>query len=97
MKANERTGAVVGALTVQDKDEIMLITAKAQMVRICVKDIRETGRNAQGVKLMDLEEGDKLQALAPVISDEESSAEETAEGEAGETGSTPPAGPAPEN
>jgi DNA gyrase subunit A len=99
MKANERTGAVVGALTVQDKDEIMLITGKAQMVRICVKDIRETGRNAQGVKLMDLDEGDKLQALAPVISDEEDSTETNGNGdsEAGENGSAPAAGPAPES
>ncbi len=71
MKTNGRTGPVIGALTARDQDEIMLITAKAQMVRICVKDIRETGRNAQGVKLVDLEEGDKLQAIAPVITEQE--------------------------
>jgi DNA gyrase subunit A len=70
MKTTEKTGGVVGALTVRDQDEIMLITVAGQMVRTFVKDIRETGRNAQGVKLIDLAEGDKLQAIAPVISEE---------------------------
>ena len=55
MKANEKTGAVVGALTVRDADEIMLITIGGQMVRTFVKDIREAGRNTQGVKLINLE------------------------------------------
>jgi DNA gyrase subunit A len=79
MKANERTGAVVGALTVNDSDEIMLITTGGQLVRTFVKDIRETGRNAQGVKLIDLEGDDKLQAIAPVISEqqEEAATDET--------------------
>ncbi len=74
MKANEKTGAVVGALTVRDADEIMLITTGGQMVRIFVKDIREAGRNTQGVKLINLGEGDKLQAIAPVISEQQEDA-----------------------
>ncbi|MEY2427526.1 MAG: gyrase subunit [Verrucomicrobiota bacterium] len=74
MKANEKTGAVVGALTVRDADEIMLITTGGQMVRIFVKDIREAGRNTQGVKLINLEAGDKLQAIAPVISEQQEEA-----------------------
>ena len=53
MKTTEKTGAVVGALTVRDADEIMLITVKGQMVRTFVKDIREAGRNTQGVKLVE--------------------------------------------
>src|ERR1035437_4754074 len=74
MKITEKTGAVVGALTVRDADEIMLITTGGQMVRIFVKGIRETGRNAQGVKLIDLSEGDRLQAIAPVISEQQEDA-----------------------
>jgi DNA gyrase subunit A len=70
MKTTERTGRVIGALTVHDHDEIMLITYQGQMVRTAVKDIRQTGRNAQGVKLIDLEPGDLLQAIAPVITEE---------------------------
>jgi DNA gyrase subunit A len=77
MKTTEKTGAVVGALTVRDADEIMLITVKGQMVRTCVKDIREAGRNTQGVKLIELDSGDKLQAIASVIGeDKEDSAVE---------------------
>jgi DNA gyrase subunit A len=74
MKANEKTGAVVGALTVRETDEIMMITTAGQMVRTFVKDIREAGRNTQGVKLINLEPGDKLQAIAPVISEQQEDA-----------------------
>jgi DNA gyrase subunit A len=74
MKANEKTGGVVGALTVRDTDEIMMITNQGQMVRTFVKDIREAGRNTQGVKLINLEATDKLQAIAPVISEQQQDA-----------------------
>jgi DNA gyrase subunit A len=74
MKVTEKTGGVVGALTVRDADEIMLITTGGQMVRIFVKDIREASRNTQGVKLIDLAESDKLQAIAPVISEQQEDA-----------------------
>jgi DNA gyrase subunit A len=79
MKTNDRTGGVVGALTVRDTDEIMMITSAGQMVRTFVKHIRQTGRNTQGVKLIDLAEGDKLQAIAPVISEQQEEAVEAAE------------------
>ncbi len=75
MKTTDKTGAVVGALTVNDGDEIMLITVGGQMVRTAVKDIREAGRNTQGVKLINLDSADKLQAIAPVISEEKEEAE----------------------
>jgi DNA gyrase subunit A len=55
---------------VKDTDEIMLITVGGQMVRIGVGGIREAGRNTMGVKLVNLDAGDKLQAIAPVISEE---------------------------
>ncbi|HJY20675.1 MAG TPA: DNA gyrase subunit A [Chthoniobacterales bacterium] len=68
MKTGDKTGNVVGALTVTDADELMLITTKGQLVRTRVKEIRETGRNAMGVKLLTLRESEKLQAIAPVVS-----------------------------
>jgi DNA gyrase subunit A len=68
MKTGEKTGRVVGALTVTDSDELMLITTKGQMVRTRVKEIRAVGRNTMGVKLMDLKGAEKLQAIAPVVS-----------------------------
>ena len=69
MKTGDKTGNVVGALTVRDSDELMLITSGGQMVRIPVKGIREAGRNTMGVKLINLADKDKLQAIAPVISE----------------------------
>ncbi len=75
MKTNKKTGGVAGALTVRDEDELMLITNKGKMVRTRIKEIRETGRNAQGVKLIDLRAGEVLQGIAPVISDEEEAEE----------------------
>jgi DNA gyrase subunit A len=75
MKTGEKTGEVVGALTVTDYDELMLITTKGQMVRTRVKEIRVVGRNTMGVKLMDLRNGEKLQAIAPVVSQAEEEAQ----------------------
>jgi DNA gyrase subunit A len=81
MKTGDKTGSVIGALSIKDKDELMLITSKGQMVRILVHSIRVTGRNAQGVKLIDLRKGEKLVDIAPVVSDAvEESRVETAEG-----------------
>jgi DNA gyrase subunit A len=77
MKTGDKTGNVVGALTVRDADELMLITNKGQMVRTRVKEIRETGRNTMGVKLMDLKGAEKLQGIAPVVANED---EEEGEG-----------------
>jgi DNA gyrase subunit A len=78
MKTGEKTGGVVGALTVRETDEIMMITAGGQMVRTAVAPIREAGRNTMGVKLVNLDEGDKLQAIAPVVGEAaEAAAEET--------------------
>ena len=70
MKTGDKTGGVVGALTVRDTDEIMLITTGGQMVRIPVQGIREAGRNTMGVKLVNLDAGDKLQAIAQVIGED---------------------------
>jgi DNA gyrase subunit A len=67
MRTGDKTGGVVGALTVHEADDIMLITAGGQMVRTAVAPIREAGRNTMGVKLVNLDEGDKLQAIAPVV------------------------------
>jgi DNA gyrase subunit A len=70
MKTSDRTGDVIGALTVHESDEVMLITTGGQMVRIRVSEIREAGRNTMGVKLINLIEAEKLQDIAPVVSQE---------------------------
>jgi DNA gyrase subunit A len=75
MKTGDRTGEVTGALSVHEADEVMLITTGGQMVRLRVGEIRETGRNTMGVKLINLIEGEKLQDIAPVVSQEDLGAE----------------------
>ncbi|MGA0845229.1 MAG: DNA gyrase subunit A [Luteolibacter sp.] len=71
MKVTDKTGPVVGAVTVTDEDELMLMTSSGQSIRIRVNEIRETGRNAQGVKLLTLRENEKLQDISLVIPDGE--------------------------
>ena len=66
MKCTEKTGSVVGAAAVADNDELMLMTTGGQSIRIRVSDVRETGRNAQGVKLVTLSNDEKLQDIASV-------------------------------
>ncbi|MFO0637645.1 MAG: DNA gyrase subunit A [Polyangiaceae bacterium] len=58
--ASERNGPVVDVKLVCDEDEVMLITDRGQMLRTRVGEIRETGRNAQGVKIMSVEEGERI-------------------------------------
>ncbi len=67
--ANERNGDVVGMKLVTDADEAMLITEKGILIRTKVAEIRETGRNAAGVRLIKLDDGDRLVAMARVDAD----------------------------
>jgi DNA gyrase subunit A len=60
IKTNERNGKIVGAVQVQDDDEIMMITDNGTLVRIAVSDVSEMGRNTQGVRLIRLTKGEKL-------------------------------------
>jgi DNA gyrase subunit A len=66
---------VAGALSVAKSDEVMLLTAKGQSIRTRVREIRETGRGARGVRLVTLEPGDKLLGIARIVeTDEQQSA-----------------------
>ncbi|MFD0892169.1 DNA gyrase subunit A [Luteolibacter ambystomatis] len=73
MKVTDKTGPVVGAVTVTEEDELMLMTSSGQSIRIRVAEVREAGRNTQGVKLLTLREGEKLQDISKVIPDGEDS------------------------
>jgi len=66
---------VAGALSVMEDDEIMMLTQSGQAVRSPVKDIRLTGRVAQGVRLVRLDEGDKLIGLCRVVEVEDGPAD----------------------
>ncbi len=64
LKVTEKTGQVAGVARVEDEEEIMVTTAKGIFLRAKVKDVRVTGRNAQGVSLIRIEEGDQVMAVA---------------------------------
>jgi len=81
----ERTGDVVGLLEVLPEDEVMLITRGGQIIRSPVKDVRVAGRNTQGVKLINLEMGDVITAVARVVPDDSDGAEDGGD-EGGEEG-----------
>src|SRR3954468_21912507 len=70
---------VAGALSVGENDEVMLLTAKGQSIRTRVKEIRETGRGAKGVRLVTLEPGDKLLSIARIVETDEEQAAANAE------------------
>ena len=85
MKCTEKTGQVIGATSVEEEDELMLMTDGGQSIRIRVSDVRECGRNTQGVKLVTLTKGEKLQAIARVMPDDESAEIENQEEAESET------------
>ena len=64
MKTTERTGRVVGVQQVVDEEQLMLITDGGKIIRLRVADIRVIGRNTQGVRLIDLDNGERVVSLA---------------------------------
>jgi len=71
MKATEKTGRVVGVQQVTDEDQLMLVTNNGKIIRLRIKDLRVIGRNTQGVRLIDLEEGERVVSLARLAESEE--------------------------
>jgi DNA gyrase subunit A len=75
IKVTEKNGTVVGIKSVTDADQLLLITERGQLIRLKVKDVRETGRAAQGVRLITLDEGDRVVAVAKLAEPDESDEE----------------------
>jgi len=71
IKVTEKNGQAVNLKTVNDSDELMVITQNGIFLRCAIKDIRETGRSAQGVRLIKLQDKDRVSCVAPVIAEEE--------------------------
>jgi DNA gyrase subunit A len=67
----EKTGKLVAIRSVTDKDDLMIITTSGITIRMPVSDLREMGRATQGVKLIDLRNGDQIAAVAKVEIEEE--------------------------
>jgi DNA gyrase subunit A len=74
IKTSERNGKIVGAVQVQNDDEIMMITDNGTLVRIAVAEVGEMSRNTQGVRLIRLTKGEKLVEIEQikVLADDES-------------------------
>ncbi len=66
IRTSDRNGPVVGITSVRDSDDIMLITVQGMVNRTHVTEIRVVGRNTQGVRIMNLNEGDKVTSLAKI-------------------------------
>jgi DNA gyrase subunit A len=71
MKTTDKTGRVVGVRMVTDEDQIMLITSGGTVIRLRVKEIRVIGRNTQGVRLIDVTEGERVSSVARVAERED--------------------------
>jgi DNA gyrase subunit A len=77
IRTSERNGKVVGVAAVREEDDIMLISANGMVNRTHVNEVRITGRNTQGVRVMGIQDGDKLAVLARVAREAEEPVEET--------------------
>ncbi len=70
IKTTDRNGSVVSVARVDDDDEILMMTARGKIQRIRASDISVIGRNTQGVRIMNLDEGDQLAAVVRVPREE---------------------------
>jgi DNA gyrase subunit A len=71
LKITEKNGRVIGMAQVSAEDEIILITSNGKVLRIRARDISVQGRNTQGVRLFDIDEGDKVVSFAKLVEREE--------------------------
>jgi DNA gyrase subunit A len=71
IKTDERNGKVVSVRKVSNGDQLMVTSEHGKMIRMNIDEIRETGRNAKGVRIMDMRNGDKITAVQPIIPDGE--------------------------
>jgi DNA gyrase subunit A len=70
IKTDERNGKVVSVRKVMTGDELMLQSKSGKIIRMQTDSIRETGRNAKGVRVMDMRDGDKIIAVEPIMAED---------------------------
>jgi len=70
LKSTERNGPVVAALQVREDSDVMIITGHGKVIRVHAAEIREAGRSTQGVRLLRLDEGDRIAAAAAIFEEE---------------------------
>jgi len=71
LKSTDRNGPVVAALQVTEESDVMIITEYGKVIRVHANEIREAGRSTQGVRLLRLEDEDKIAAAASILEDSE--------------------------
>jgi DNA gyrase subunit A len=91
IQTSDRNGKVVGMAYVHDDDEVMLITQQGMILRMKAGDVRVIGRATQGVRLIEMEEGDQVVAVAKLVEKEDEAGETAATPTAPETTTTPAA------
>ena len=77
MKTTDKTGLVVGAFPVSDESKILVISEKGKLIRIGCDSIRQTGRSAQGVKIIDTGDGDRVAGVSLIEREVRDAAEDT--------------------
>ena len=77
MKTTNKTGKVVGILSVKEDSELMIVTKDGKMIRIDSSEIRQAGRSTQGVRLVRMEQGDQVAAACLIPEAEEGQTELT--------------------
>jgi DNA gyrase subunit A len=74
LKSTDRNGPVVAALQVREDSDVMIITGQGKVIRVHSAEIREAGRSTQGVRLLRLDQGDRVVAAATILEDENGAA-----------------------
>jgi DNA gyrase subunit A len=74
LKSTDRNGPVVAALQVSEDSDVMIITGHGKVIRVHSGEIREAGRSTQGVRLLRLDEGDRIAAAAGILEEDEAAA-----------------------
>jgi DNA gyrase subunit A len=94
VQTSERNGLVVGVACVGDGDQLLLVTEQGQIIRMTAGDLRPMGRDTQGVRLMDLADGDRIVSIATLREPDDTDVPVAAEGSA--PPEPAPLAPAPE-
>ena len=84
MNVTNKTGPIVDAAVVEPDDKLMVITERGVTIRMDIATIRETGRSAQGVTLIKIDDGDRVTTITRMIDTEDIEAQANATAEAKE-------------
>ena len=75
IKVTEKNGKVAGIAHVSDDDQLLLITEQGMIIRVSVSDLRAMGRSTQGVRVINVEENDRVVAAVKLVEKEETAPE----------------------